>query len=385
MTPKKNYDFKKIGNYTRRIIMILNSITEQDSLEKKFNKIYASGRKKGFNNDFDNTREFEQQISYFLGQVERMLANACAQEAAQTATTKSPDANFNVNPSIEQDIALLSRQVLSFANPQFAKIFEYYRRIKLSQLVSRLVKADAEKMDEQYINDLKIYFKQLINRYIALLKEYKKQHKLGLELKYVAIVAHATQLIREDRADEVLHELVQIPNKDKECEYTIRAVFKNLRYEFKQAALKYLKHGLSGDRKELHDNFILLMRLYQEFTKSIQNLQSHLGQDTYARLIAKNDRKIKQIIDESNLGSLYRFLGAALVAHPNNATTDLFSSELKLLSPKEVVEAREIMIELGKNSSYMPVMLQAVDGHLAALVSKTNTPETKKINSTRSR
>lgn len=183
--------------------MTYNIVAEPNQLKQLFDKVYTSGI---------DAEQIGSYVDYFLYKVERMLANAYAQESESLQQNFLPySANFNPNPSIEQDLVSLSRQVMNFSNPQFAKIFEYYRRTKLSQLAAILAKTDANKRDEEYIKQMISGYEKLLAFYMASLKTHQEQYGLGIELKYARIIADAAKFAQLGDAEGFVNFIEHAP------------------------------------------------------------------------------------------------------------------------------------------------------------------------------
>lgn len=318
--------------------MATNKVTKQgQSSEEEFKRIYAGY----FNSDASNSasESEKQQLDSLIGKIEQVFG-ICPQESTQEVFP---------NPGMEQEMLSLLTLKTGFSSPRLEKIFDYYRRIKIAQLIARMVGVDAEKMDELYIEDLKIHFKQLIDKYASLLKEYKKQHELDMELWHIEIVVNAVEFAENGESNEFLHELLKIPEKDSKREQVVKAVFQKIQ---------------DGFKNNMHKTLVPVMRFNYDLSKLIQKLPNLADKKMIAVALEEHNKEIHKIIESNKPKPIHTLLSAVFSKYPNGITVDMFRKNLKGLAPDEIAEVRNAIVASSKNDNYMISRLTDIDSHL---------------------
>lgn len=320
--------------------MTINNATMQDQLsEEEFNRIYMSRKSVKFNPSagYDSANESDQRLGRFIDKLDQIFG-MCMQDPDYTVNTDV------VNPSIELAITSLPQIASGSGIPKIEKIFEYYRRVKLFKLISKLVELDAEKKDELYIAEMKLDFKKLVKNYIELLKEYKKQHKLNIGLEQIEIVVDDAELVEEGKADQFVNEVVEAP--------------------ILEATLKSVQDGLESNTQQ---NFIPAMRLTYEFKKSEQKLADHIGVDAAKKIIEKHNKEVQGIIQSSSdrniLEPASNLFNVVSANHPNSMTP-VFLEKILATAPPEAIALVQKVMAMAPNDEYMAKMSRSIDARL---------------------
>lgn len=330
--------------------MTINNATMQDQLsEKEFNRIYMSRKGVKFNPSagYDSASESDQRLGPFIDKLDQVFG-MCRQDPDYTVNTDV------VNPSIELAITLLPQFASGLGIPKIEKIFEYYRRIKLFQLISKLVGLDAEKRDELYIEEMKLDFKKLVKDYIELLKEYKKQHKLNIELEQVELVVDDVELVEEGKVEQFVNEVAEAP--------------------ILEATLKVLRDNLESNPVK---NFAPAMIPVYESKRKEQKLEDNIGADAAKKTIANHSKEFQRIIQSSSdrdiLEPASNLVNLVSANHPNSMTP-IFIEKILATAPLESIALARKVMAMVPNDKYMSEASNSIGARLQSK-SSASAPE----------